>query len=141
MNPTNHTHNKAEKLVLEFLGRVWGPTHEIDAIDELMTEDYIITTGGKVIIGRDNFKAWVAEFQTRLTNASTISQDIFSNPGEELVVSRWICSGKNNGIFGLPGNGEQVSFTGIAIWQVRGKQLSQCWVERSAFELYKDLTN
>ncbi len=141
MNMTTRSNNQAEKLVLEFLDRVWGPTHELNAIDELMTEDYTITTGGKVIKGRTNFKAWVTEFQTKLRDASTISQDIFSNPSENLVVSRWVCSGNNNGIFGLPGNGEYVSFTGIAIWEVRGNQLSQCWVERSAFELYQQLTN
>ncbi|MEQ8906545.1 nuclear transport factor 2 family protein [Ekhidna sp.] len=62
MNTTSQSKNKAEKLVLEFLGRVWGPTHELNAIDELMTEDYTITTGGKVIKGRANFKAWVTEF-------------------------------------------------------------------------------
>ncbi len=138
---TTRSNNQAEKLVLEFLDRVWGPAHELNAIDELMAEDYTITTGGKVIKGRANFKAWVTEFQTKLRDASTISQDIFSNPSENLVVSRWICSGNNNGIFGLPGNGEHVSFTGIAIWEVRGNQLSQCWVERSAFELYQQLTN
>jgi predicted MFS family arabinose efflux permease len=36
-----------ESLALEFLGRVWGPAHDLDAIDELMTENYVITTGGK----------------------------------------------------------------------------------------------
>ncbi|WP_370090405.1 ester cyclase [Ekhidna sp.] len=141
MEASMQSKNKAEKLVLEFLGRVWGPTHDLDAIDELMTEDYIITTGGVVIEGRESFKRWVTDFQSKLRNASTISQDIFSNPAETLVVSRWVCSGDNHGIFGLPGNGEHVSFTGIAIWEVRGERLSQCWVERSAFELYKELTN
>lgn len=128
-------------LVLEFLSRVWGTAHDLNAIDELMTEDYIITTGGKVIEGRSNFKAWVAEFQTKLTEATTVSQDILSNADKNLVVSRWICSGKNNGIFGLPATGEQVSFTGIAIWQIRNNRLSHCWVERSAFELYQELKN
>ena len=33
-----------EKLVLEYFERVWHDPHELEAIDELMTEDYIITT-------------------------------------------------------------------------------------------------
>ncbi|SNS69562.1 SnoaL-like polyketide cyclase [Ekhidna lutea] len=141
MNTSAQSQNIAEKLVLEFLSRVWGTEHDLDAIDELMTEDYVITTGGKIIKGRENFKAWVADFQTKLTNAATISQDIFTNHKNDMIVSRWICSGKNNGIFGIPGDGEHVSFTGIAIWQVRGDLLSACWVERSAFELYQELIN
>ena len=39
----------AERLAREFLTRVWGRTHEVGAIDELMTEDYVITSAGKVI--------------------------------------------------------------------------------------------
>jgi len=30
------TAQDAEALALEFLARVWGPAHELDAIDELM---------------------------------------------------------------------------------------------------------
>jgi hypothetical protein len=51
----------SERLAREFFRRVWAPPHELNAIDELMTEDYRITTGGKVIIGRDAFRQWVSE--------------------------------------------------------------------------------
>lgn len=44
----------AERLAHGFLSRVWGPQHEIDAIDELMTDDYVIHSGGKEIRGRNN---------------------------------------------------------------------------------------
>jgi len=50
-----------------------------------------------------------------------------------------VCSGKNNGIFGLPPDGRQASFYGIAIWTVRDGRLAECWVERSAYELYQQL--
>jgi hypothetical protein len=52
----------AEKLVRDFLGRVWGPQHDLDAIDELMTADYVLHSGGATIRGRDSFKLWVADF-------------------------------------------------------------------------------
>lgn len=130
----------AEQLALEFLSRVWGPTHELDAIDELMTEDYVIVSGGKAIEGRAAFKSWVKEFQRLLLDARTENQEVFSNASGDTVVSRWICSGKNNGIFGLPPDGRFVSFTGIAIWKIRDGKLAECWAERSAFELYQTLT-
>ena len=47
----------AEWLALEFFRRVWTPPHDLDAIDELMTEDYQITSGGQVIEGRERFSA------------------------------------------------------------------------------------
>ena len=133
------TKRTPEQLAVEFLNRVWGPSHELDAIDELMTEDYIITSGGKTISGRDAFKQWVQHFQELLLDAITESQVVFSNSTGDQVVSRWICTGKNNGIFGLPPDGRLVSFTGIAIWKIKAGKLAECWVERSAFELYQEL--
>jgi ketosteroid isomerase-like protein len=130
----------AQGLALEFLSRVWGAEHELNAIDDLMTEDYVITSGGVPIRGREAFKTWVAEFQRKLIDARTQSIETFADASGEIVVSRWICIGKNNGIFGLPADGRPVSFTGIAIWRIRDHRLSECWVERSALELYRELT-
>ena len=135
------TNTTPEQLVIEFFGHVWGPAHELDVIDEMMTEDYIITSGGKTIKGREEFKNWVRNFQELLLDAITINQEAFSNASGDRVVSRWICSGRNNGIFGLPPDGRPVSFSGIAIWSIRNGKLAECWVERSAFELYQELKN
>jgi steroid delta-isomerase-like uncharacterized protein len=129
-----------KELVDEFFRRVWSPPHDLDAIDELMTEDYEITTAGTVIKGRENFKAWVKAFHEALTDAENESLDVFSDEKGEKVVSRWVCAGLNNGIFGLPADQKPVSFTGIAIWKIRDGRFSECWVERSAFELYKRLS-
>ena len=130
---------KPEELVIEFFDKVWSPPSDIDAIDELMTEDYEITTAGKLIKGRVNFKAWVKEFHQVLLDATNESLDVFSDDKGERVVSRWVCSGINNGILGLPADQKKISFTGIAIWTVRNGRFSACWVERSALELYKSL--
>lgn len=129
-----------ESIITEFFNRVWTPPNDLNAIDEMMTEDYTIISGGKEIKGRKAFKAWVREFQTHLLEARTVNQESFSNATGSRVVSRWICSGKNNGIFGLPPDGRFISFTGIAIWKIQDGKLAECWVERSAFELYRELT-
>jgi hypothetical protein len=128
-----------EKLVLAFFERVWHSPHDLDAIDELMTEDYSITTAGKAVEGRAKFKNWVGEFQKQLLDAKTDSVDVFSNEKKDKVVSRWVCSGRNNGLFGLDPDKRNISFTGIAIWTVKDNRLSECWVERSAYELYQNL--
>ena len=128
-----------EQLVLAFFARVWHAPHDLDAIDELMTEDYTITTAGKEVKGRAAFKAWVGNFQKQLLEAKTESVEIFFNEKEDKVVSRWVCSGNNNGLFGLEPDQRFISFTGIAIWTIRDNRLSSCWVERSAYELYQEL--
>ena len=55
------------------------------------------------------------------------------------VVSRWITRGTNEGMFGLPADGRPIAFTGIAIWRVESGRLAECWVERSALELFNAL--
>ncbi|WP_296594860.1 nuclear transport factor 2 family protein [Phenylobacterium sp.] len=130
----------AETLARAFFHRVWTPPHDLDAIDELMTEDYRITTAGTVIEGRAAFKDWVAGMQATIAGAANEHLEVFTNPAGDRVVSRWITRGANAGVFGLPADGRPIAFTGIAIWSVRDGRLSECWVERSALELYRALS-
>ncbi len=131
---------RAEALAIEFLERVWGPGHELEAIDELMTEDYRITSGGVVIEGRPAFKEWVRSFQRLLGDARTVNAEAFADELGERVVSRWTCSGTNRGLFGLPPDDRPISFTGIAIWRLRAGRLAECWAERAALEAYRELS-
>ena len=129
----------AEHLAREFFRRVWAPPHDLGAIDELMTEDYRITTAGRLVEGRAAFKAWVAGMQRTVRDATNEHLEIISNAAGDRVVSRWITRGRNNGMFGLPADDRPVEFSGIAIWRVRDGRLAECWVERSALELYQTL--
>jgi predicted ester cyclase len=70
----------------------------------------------------------------------TNSWTFFTSAAGDKVVSRWVTRGTNNGIFGLPPTGEPVEFSGIAIWRISADRLSECWVERSALELYNELS-
>jgi predicted ester cyclase len=126
--------DQAVALATQFLNRVWGPAHDLDAIDELMTEDYRIWSGGKLVSGRSAFKDWVRKFQSIYGNANTEIQETFANEEGDRVVSRWFNTGVNNGMFGLAPDGRPVSFTGIAIWRVYDGRLAECWVERAALE-------
>ena len=131
---------QAVGLAEEFLTRVWGPAHDLSAIDQLMTEDYTIDSAGHVVRGRDAFKAWVAEFHVRLEGAHNEILETFATGDGRRVVSRWLCTGLNNGVFGLPADRRPVAFTGIAIWTVRDGRLSHCFVERSALEAFRKLS-
>jgi predicted ester cyclase len=127
-------------LAREFFRRVWAPPHDLDAIDELMTENYRITSAGAVIEGRDAFKAWVRQMQSSIGDATNEHLELFTNATGDRIVSRWVTRGSNRGIFGLPADGRPVEFTGIAIWRVEGGRLAECWIERSALEIYRQLT-
>ena len=122
----------AEKLARDFLERVWGPGHDIDAIDGLMTPDYVIYSGGKTVRGREEFKAWVVEFQRLMPEAVDEILDVFANAAGDRVCARWINRGRSNGVFGLPPDGRRIEFHGISVWSVREGRLAECWVEREA---------
>lgn len=128
---------EAVRLAREFLERVWRAPADLDAIDQLMAEDYVITSAGTVVRGRENFKAWVRRFHGLLEAANNEVLEVFSDASGERVVSRWICRGRNRGIFGLPDDQRNIEFTGIAIWRVRDGRLAECWVERSGLEAYR----
>lgn len=126
-------------LAREFFARVWAPPHDLDAIDDLMTEDYRITTAGTVISGRAEFKAWVAAMQSTIGQATNRHLDLFVSQSRDRIVSRWITTGTNHGVFGLEADGRPISFSGIAIWRVENGRLAECWVERAALELMQQL--
>lgn len=133
---------QAEEMATAFLSRVWnGAANDLGAIDELMTEDYQIHSAMKTISGRDAFRKWVSDFQSVLTNARNEILEVFATAAGDRVVSRWLCSGLNNGIFGLPADGRPVRFSGIAIWRVENGRLAEGWVERAALEAYRDLAS
>jgi hypothetical protein len=52
---------QAERLVSEFWGRVWTPNPDLTAIDELLVDDFVLTTAGSEVKGRHAFKEWVSD--------------------------------------------------------------------------------
>ncbi len=126
-------------LVLQFWENVWNPPYDLPLIDKLMTEDFTITSAGKDVSGRDEFKKWVAKFQEKAKGLRLENLECFESADGSRVTSRWIARGRNGGVLGTEADGREIEFTGIAIWAIRDGKLAHNWVERSAWELYKRL--
>jgi predicted ester cyclase len=125
--------------VLHFWNNVWSPPYDLNLIDDLMVEDFVITNAGKDIVGRDNFKAWVAGFHKTVKDGRLENLEIFENKDGSRIVSRWRFTGFHNGMFGLAPNGRPIVLTGITIWEIRDNKLAHNWVERSAWETYQQV--
>ncbi len=130
----------ARHSLLQFWEGVWNPPYDIDLVDRLMTEDFVITSAGVDTEGRDAFKDWIRGFQSKVGDLRITNQDVFVSELGDRVVSRWEVRGKNLGMFGTEKTKEPISFTGIAVWEWRDGKLAHNWVERSAYELSKKLT-
>ena len=129
------------EIVENFWREVWQRPHNPDAIDNLVSEDFVITSGGRDIVGRDNFKTWVKGFQAQVHDFEFHIVETFQNADGSRVASRWKVTGRNNGMMNTEPNGAPFVMTGTAVWEVgEDGLLRHNWVERNAFEVYGQIT-
>ncbi len=129
-------------IVENFWREVWQQPQNPDAIDRLVHEDFVITSGGRDIVGREPFKAWVKNFQEKVRDFQFHIVETFQNVDGSRVASRWRVTGHNNGLMGTPANDASFEMTGTAVWEVGPDGLLRHnWVERNAFEVYGTITH
>ena len=105
-------------LVESFWEEVWAAGNPA-AIDRFVTDDFIITTAGADVAGRDDFKTWVADFQSKIADLKIETVETFANPDGSRVSSRWRVTGRNNGMFGLPADGKPSRSPATPSWPSR----------------------
>ena len=66
-------------LVESFWRDVWAACNPA-AIDRFVTEDFIITSAGVDVSGPEEFKTWVAGFQSKIADLKIESIETFANP-------------------------------------------------------------
>jgi len=127
------------ELVESFWKEVWQTPDNVDAADRFVADDFVLTTGGREIVSRDAFKQWIREFSAQIADLRFEIVNTFQSADGALVSARFRITGLNNGLMGFPADRRPIEFTGNAIWHVEQGKLVRNWVERSAFELYRDL--
>lgn len=130
----------AVAIVENFWREVWKAPQDPDAIDRLVAEDFVITSGGHEIRGREAFKRWGIGFQEKILDLQFESIETFQNKDGSRVASRWRVTGKNNGFLGTKPGREPISMLGTAVFAVgEDGLLRHNWVERNAWEVYGSL--
>jgi hypothetical protein len=110
-------------------------------VDELVAEDFAITSGGVLISSRRDFKKWVAAFLASIDDFKFEVIETFQNEAGDRVVSRWRVTGKNNVFMGMTPCQSPIDMTGTAVLHVREDGLLQHnWVERNALEVHRSLS-
>ncbi|MBB3452788.1 steroid delta-isomerase-like uncharacterized protein [Rhizobium sp. BK313] len=127
------------EIVENFWREVWQSKNP-EAVDQLVAEDFVITTGGVEVRSREAFKRWITTFLSSIDDFRFDVVEIFQNETGDRVVSRWIVTGRNNGFMGSPACGSPITMTGTAVMHVREDGLVQHnWVERNAHEVHRSL--
>jgi len=111
---TRRDPQESAALVERLWGEVWGACNP-DAIDHFVTDDFVFTTAGVDAAGAEDFKAWVAAFQSTIADLKWETMETFSTIDGSSVASRFRITGWNNGMFGLPADGKPVAFRGNAL--------------------------
>jgi len=126
-------------IVHAFWDEVWN-AHNPAAVDRFVVDDFVIVSGGETISGHENFKKWIEGFFAKLADLHLQVIESFQNADGSRVTSRWLLTGKNNGILGTKPDQQDVAMTGTAVWAVRedGKLLTN-WVERASWEQFQRL--
>lgn len=134
-----NTHDSID-LVNGFWREVWQTQNNVDAADKFISENVIVITGGGEISGRESFKAWLREFQSQISELKFEIVNTFQSADGTQVSARFRIRGLNNGLLGFPADQRPIEFTGNAIWHIGLDGLmDRNWVERSAFELFREL--
>lgn len=133
-----------EELVLGVAHQFWREVWQrLDpaAVDHLVSEDFVITSAGQEIHGREAFKSWLTTLQRVAVDLNFEVLECFASADCSRVVTRWRSKGRNNGLFGLPANQEPFTMHGTAILAIGDDGLIRHnWVERNAWEVYNQLT-
>jgi len=125
-------------LVQQFWENVWNPPYDLELVDKLVAEDFVLTSAGKDVEGRAEFKKWIEGVQAKVADIRLENLDTFPSEDGSKVTSRWKATGKNQGLFDSDPDGRPVEFTGIAIWEVEDGKLTHNWVERATWEMYQE---
>lgn len=125
------------KVMRQFWGEVWNPPHNLKLVDSLATKDFVIHTAGSTIKGRKSFQDWLKDFQEKVPDVRFQIDEMFLAEDGERVITVWTCSGKNGGLFESEPDRRPIEFTGITITRVVDGQMTEKWVQRSAWELYE----
>ena len=111
----------------------------LDAVDELLAEDYVHRTPPPGMEPtREGFKGFVSAAHAGLHDLTLTTDDILAQ-GDK-VVQRWTNTAVHKGEFmGVPPTGKQVEFSGTSIYTVRDGQIVEDWTLFDAVGLMQQL--
>lgn len=81
------------RIVEEFWSAVWKARNP-EAAANFIVDDFVITTGGVEIRGKENFIAWVRGFLQKINDFQFEVMETFQNESGSRVASLWRVTGK-----------------------------------------------
>lgn len=110
----------------------------LDAVDELVTEDFVARSPSEEIRGPEGMKQYVSALRAAFPDLHITVDDQFEDG--DTVVTRWTARGTHLGPFlGIAPTGKQGSMTGIDIDRIVNGKTVECWTQSDALGLLQQL--
>ncbi len=110
----------------------------MDALDDLISPDFVSHTASNPNETRDGFKQRVQMVRTAFPDWEMTADEMLGEG--DRVVTRWRARGTHRGSFrGIPATGKKIEVTGIAIDRVLDGKRVEGWVEWDMLGLLQQL--
>lgn len=110
----------------------------LDAVQELVTEDFVVHSASQDIHGPDGMRQFVASLREAFPDLRVMIDDQVAEG--DRVVTRWTATGTHTGAFhGIPPTGRRGTMTGIDIDRLVDGKAVECWTNADYLGLLQQL--
>jgi steroid delta-isomerase-like uncharacterized protein len=131
------TTKQNKTLVRRFIEEIFV-AGRVEAVDELVSEDFVAHTWGSAGAGSDDLKRAIERVSKGLADAQFTIEDLIAE--EDRVAVRLTATARQVGVFmGLPASGRTYSIGEIHIFRVRDGKVSDHWHQFDALGMMRQL--
>jgi steroid delta-isomerase-like uncharacterized protein len=111
---------------------------KLDAVDELVSSDFMIHAGAHDIRGAGEARQYVTSLHEAFPDIHFTIDDQFADG--DRVATRWTARGTHSGMFqGIPPTGKEIRMTAIDIDRVANGKIVECWTSVDELGLLQQL--
>lgn len=123
-------------VVGKYVEEVWHQG-KLDKFEEYIAKD-IVPHGNGGPADAEGMKESIRFFRSVFTNLKLEFDDVMAV--DDKVIARWTASGRHKGeIFGVPGTGKDVAWSGITIFRLAGGKIAEFWLHSDNLGLMQQI--
>jgi steroid delta-isomerase-like uncharacterized protein len=127
-----------EKLARRLINDVWS-NGDVDAIDELVTADYVdYYEGAKNVEGRDGLREYVTGLRESFPDFGKEIKEVVAS--EDAVALRFMATGTHEAVYeGIEPTGVEMSFAGSIFFHFEDGKISETYESADTWGMMEDL--
>jgi steroid delta-isomerase-like uncharacterized protein len=129
---------EGEELARRLIDDVWSQG-DLDAIDELVTEDYVdYYEAEQTVRGRDEFEEYVSSLRESFPDFGKEIEEVVAT--DDAVALRFMATGTHEGVYeGIEPTGTEMSFAGSIFFHFEDGLISETYESADTWGMMEDL--